>query len=405
MRKLIIVFVLLALTFLLGEGFIRLLGKTDSDGNFYLFSRILPPYKYPAAVAKYQITRYLNIFSSHLAYDPDLGWAPRPLSASNNGLYFYNADGIRVASSDFPISKNPQEQTLRIAIFGDSFTHCSDVPFHQSWGQYLQEYFQKAGVNAEVLNFGVDGYGIDQAYLRWKKSGSVYDPRIVILGFAPEDVLRCVNILRPLFPPAWGEGIPFSKPRFIFDHGKLQLINVPALIPDKVPEVLKNIGSWDLSKHEYWLRFWGLQENFWFKSKFICLLYDTIRSIRSPDRGRQQFLELYGEPVQISLAIIDAFARDVVAHNAFFCIVYLPDMNALARLSQGAPPQEIKIIKELIKRYPVIMPSTEMLRKAREKGSTPSSFRHYNALENQLIASGIFDELHTYIQLLQDKRK
>lgn len=402
-NSLLLFFVSLFLVFLACESIIRLIGRQDSDGNFFLFSRKLRPFRYPVEAVKQQIAKYNSTFSNYLMYDPDLGWAPRPQSVSNNGLYFYNADSIREDSCDFPISKKPQNGVLRIALFGDSFTHCDDILFKDSWGNYLQEDLQKAGLNAEVINFGVSGYGIDQAYLRWKKQGYEYSPHIVILGLATEDILRNVNVLRPLFPPAWGEGIPFSKPRFILVKGKLQLVNVPALIPEKVPAVLRDLASWNLSKYEYWVNHEGFQDKFWFKSKFICLLRDTIHSAKNDNLGRGHFFKLDTEPVKLSLAIIDEFARDVASHGALFYIVYLPDISALFNISHGVAPEEGEILDALVRKYPVILPSNELLIKAREASFNPITVRHYHPFENQLIASNISASIQEHLKRILEK--
>ena len=45
---------------------------------------------------------------------------------------------------------------------------------------YLQHKLKDAGIRAEVLNFGVGAYGMDQAYLRWREQGKNFAPDIVI---------------------------------------------------------------------------------------------------------------------------------------------------------------------------------------------------------------------------------
>lgn len=400
-KKIGILLLAIVFGFVVCELAVRAIGRTDPDGNFYWFSRKILPYKYPIEAARYQIAKYQANFSSYVSYDPDLGWTPRPLSISNNKLYYYNADGIRSPSCDFPIARQAPSDTLRIALFGDSFTHCDDVPFNESWGNYLQEVLQHDGLKAEVINFGVGGYGIDQAYLRWKKIGKDFHPNIVIFGLATEDILRTVNVLRPLFPPAWGEGIPFSKPRFILEKGSLKLINVPALEPAKVPGVLRDLNSWPLSRYEYWLAQHGFNNAFWFKSRFICLIYDAVMNLSSHDLGREQYLQPDTEPGRISLALIDEFAKDVSAHGAFFCVVYLPDMNALFKISHNIAPQEARFIAEVIRKYPLILPDAEMLAKVRQE--VPTAVRHYNGMENRMIALSIAKSLEGYLRKMLEK--
>ncbi len=93
---------------------------------------------------------------------------------------------------------------MRIAIFGDSFAFGAQVPFEHTWGYYLENNLKEAGLNAEVLNFGVGGYGIDQAFRRWEKEGKAFSPHVVLCGFQPENVKRNVNLIRPIYAPKAG---------------------------------------------------------------------------------------------------------------------------------------------------------------------------------------------------------
>ena len=74
-----------------------------------------------------------------------------------------------------------------------------------------------------MLNFGVHGYGIDQATLRLRDEALAYAPDLVILGFIADDVERDVLSFRD-----------FAKPRFALAGGALQLGNVPVPTPEQV---------------------------------------------------------------------------------------------------------------------------------------------------------------------------
>jgi hypothetical protein len=87
------------------------------------------------------------------------------------------------------------------------------------------------GAKYQILNFGVPGYGIDQAYLRFTEEVDLWAPKIAILGFIADDLNRAVDVYTFL-KPSWG--IPFSKPRFLANEQGLQLLNVPTIAPDKM---------------------------------------------------------------------------------------------------------------------------------------------------------------------------
>jgi hypothetical protein len=78
--------------------------------------------------------------------------------------------------------------------------------------------------NAEVLNLGVEGYGIDQMLLYLREEGVKYHPDIVILGFIYYDIYRDLLSF-----------FAYAKPEFMLtpDRG-LQLMNVPIANPNQI---------------------------------------------------------------------------------------------------------------------------------------------------------------------------
>ncbi|MHC4493935.1 MAG: SGNH/GDSL hydrolase family protein, partial [Planctomycetota bacterium] len=151
------------------EGMVRLVGRTDADGQFFVRDRPLRPHRLP--------TRRLNRFLAHyrrneseaaIRYDPKLGWIPRPRHRSANGLRNTNAAGIR---GTVEYASVPGPGALRIAVFGDSYTYGAEVRDEDSWPRVLERDLGERGIPTEVLNFGVGAYGMGQAYLRWRILG------------------------------------------------------------------------------------------------------------------------------------------------------------------------------------------------------------------------------------------
>ena len=62
----------------------------------------------------------------------------------------------------------PPPGSLRIAAFGDSFTHGDEVPNEDTW----QEILMRAHPDVEAMNFGVGAYGLDQAFLHYQRDGA-----------------------------------------------------------------------------------------------------------------------------------------------------------------------------------------------------------------------------------------
>ena len=136
-------------------------------------------------------------------YDPKLGWD-----------WHVEDDRIR-GDRRYEVGK----RVPRIVTIGDSFTWGAEVHDHQCYPFFLEQ--ELSGV--EVLNMGVNGYGIDQAVLKYLEHGRRYAPRVVILGIFIRDYDR-VRVSQQ----------SFAKPLFVFDAetGNYELRNTPVPPPD-----------------------------------------------------------------------------------------------------------------------------------------------------------------------------
>jgi len=140
-------------------------------------------------------------------------------------IYQSSAEGLRSARAGTTLASEPARR--RIALVGDSFTFGLEVPFEQTWGQELARLL---GDGTQVLNFGVDGYGVDQAVLRYRRDVVAWHPDLVILGMIHDDFRRALCVYGFLCFP--GSEIPFAKPRFVSDVETP--VNTPLLAPDAI---------------------------------------------------------------------------------------------------------------------------------------------------------------------------
>ena len=107
---------------------------------------------------------------NYLEVDPNLGWTLSPGGyVGEEVIYQADASGLRVLPGAPPM--DPDEPKLRIAAFGDSFTHCDEVPFEECWTHRVER-----ETGARVFNAGVPGYGTDQAYLCISRSERFSSP-------------------------------------------------------------------------------------------------------------------------------------------------------------------------------------------------------------------------------------
>lgn len=164
-------------------------------------------------------------------HDPMLGW-PAPSKAKDEGR---DAVGARLSPSH-PDRTGPAPL---ISCYGDSFTWSAEVGDADAWPEVLGTL-----LGVRVDNFGVGGYGSDQALLRWRRNveTGVDNAPVVILAHLSENILRNLNQFRGLIYAGNG-GLGF-KPRFILDDaGGLTLIPLPLPAPQDYDRFIRDPGA------------------------------------------------------------------------------------------------------------------------------------------------------------------
>jgi len=116
---------------------------------------------------------------------PVYGWVLQPGAIYRNYLPEASA---RVAYSsagwrDVEHTKEKPDGVFRILVLGDSFMEAYSVDLKDTFHKRVEDIVRKSGVNAELINMGVGGYGTLQEYLVFRQEGIVYSPDIVLLGF------------------------------------------------------------------------------------------------------------------------------------------------------------------------------------------------------------------------------
>jgi hypothetical protein len=162
------------------------------------------------------INNFIEQKTNYVSYSSSLGWTIKENGSSR--LYQANSAGIR---SHKEYAFTPPRGIRRISTFGDSYTHCDNVKNNETWQAVLESYDS----NREALNFGVGGFGLDQAYLRYLEKGYKYKSHIVLIGFMSENIYRSVNTYRPFYYAK--TGVPLTKPRFVVENDELSLIPNP----------------------------------------------------------------------------------------------------------------------------------------------------------------------------------
>lgn len=96
-----------------------------------------------------------------------------------------NSSGFR--DDEFLVKKD--EETIRIAVLGDSQEEALQVPLDLTWQKVMARKLSAGlGRKVESYSFGVSGYGTDQEWLTLREKVWQFSPDMVILAFSPNDV-------------------------------------------------------------------------------------------------------------------------------------------------------------------------------------------------------------------------
>ena len=275
---------------------------------------------------------FLSGVPHHVMFDSVLGWRYRP--GHQEGPNIVNADGLH-SRRVYAALASPG--TRRLAAFGDSFVYCNEVGVDECWTSRMEQ----ADGHTEVLNFGVGGYGIDQALLRYLHEGRGLAAETVILGFTTDDLRRLVNVYRRFLS---SREIPLFKPRFAFDdHGGLRLLPTP------VPRIETYA---DLAAHPRGVLPFGRDDHWYQPLIYENPLYDWSATVRlltnvwlrvrdryfDPDRiwTGQAFNE-HSTAFRLQIALFQAFADSARAYGHVPVIVLLPDRTSLGLRERGLP--------------------------------------------------------------------
>ncbi len=249
-------------------------------------------------------------FQSYLKVrDPIVGW-PR---IDGEGPFRFDSLGAR-PDPTFPNVKDPC-----ISVYGDSFTYGEEVNHAEAWAHRLSQQ-----LSCRIANYGVPGYGTDQAYLKFQKNTHDTAP-IIILGLYQEGILRIVNQYRYLL----SKGDPHSfKPRFILETDTLQLISIPVATQSNLEILLSNPEKTFM--HEWFLpgsRSGPVRIQFPYSLSVAKSLLS--KRVQNGLLGKPNWLEFYSEShpsgaYPLLIKIITSFSEEVHRRGSEFKVIIFP---------------------------------------------------------------------------------
>ncbi len=173
-------------------------------------------------------------------YDPELGSVTKPNSSNIEKHQKANGEVVttsyNINSLGSRVNPGYEDLPINISCFGDSITFCRHVNDDQTWQHYLSQF---SGDN--VANFAVGNYGVDQAFLRFKREAKKgLAGSTVLIGVAPETIRRSLSCWKHYFE--FGNIYNF-KPRFRLNQGKLELISNFIDKLEKYSHLKEHLGS------------------------------------------------------------------------------------------------------------------------------------------------------------------
>jgi hypothetical protein len=157
----------------------------------------------------------------HTTYDPDLGWVNVPnvfipdMYGPGRAVRI-NAQRIR---GNEPVTTTVPPGKIRVICSGDSFTFGYGVDNDHTWCQQLVTLDPRL----QPVNMGQGGYGVDQAYLWFKRDGASLDHDIHLFAFVAPDFVRMLH----------DRFLGYDKPVLDVRDGLVIVHNVP--VPQSSP--------------------------------------------------------------------------------------------------------------------------------------------------------------------------
>ncbi|MDH4153574.1 MAG: hypothetical protein OEV01_07275 [Nitrospira sp.] len=307
-----------------GEATVRLGVHSSSEGEVF-GTTVLRPKSWETVSAEYRkILEQASGGLSYLEYDDVMGWTVGRNKRSANGLYYSSAEGIRAPEQGVSFAEVTGK--TRIALVGDSFTFAEEVRYEDSWGYHLEK---ALGPEFQVLNFGVEGYGVGQAYLRYEKDVRPWNPKVVIFSFISHDVRRTMWTYPFLAVPEWQ--MPFSKPRFILREDQLVLKNIPPLSPDEIFN-LKSMSRLPFMMYDESYSSSEWQHRFVDSSYLLRLVVSLFPqwTADKPDSSEEMRLS-------VNARILKAFVGSAAQAGTIPLIVYFPSRGEWGDRGEPAP--------------------------------------------------------------------
>jgi hypothetical protein len=294
-------------------------------------------------------------------YDSTLGWVPRPNVDMPNqfgpGAFLRtNAMGFR---ADRDYSRNVPAGKIRIVCSGDSYTFGYGVGNDQTWCHRLMD----LDARVETVNMGQGGFGVDQAYLWYKRDGVPLDHHLHLFAFVDEDFNRMES----------DRFAAFGKPLLGLRHDSVVVLNAP------VPRT------------SAFLR-WAERNRAAIMGLHISrILGRTVGARRSPIETAGTAYEGLESTRRVASHIFAELARTNREKSSQLVLVYLPrpidyrQNTAWSRFVRDEAKRQGIVLIDLVDTLRRVPPQ--------EVGALFLPDNHYSSAGNEFIARALYEQL------------
>lgn len=314
-------------------------------------------------------------------HDAVLGWTLRP--GFRSSLCTIDAGGLRRDRERPP----PVTSAVKVATFGDSFTFGGDVADRDAYPEALA----RRDARISVANYGVPGYGLDQAFLRYQRDGRASHPQVVVIGFMSENICRDVSVFRPFYSPA--SLLPFAKPRYLPGEQEPRLLANPLPRLDdyrrllaRPAETLARLG----------------QHDFFYRTRPRAGPLDRSAAVRLAKLAGEQlgpgrrtgFYAAGSEAFRVTTELFTAFYEMVLRDGAQPVIVIFPEHSDLARWRSAGIKRYAPLLRFFARQgYHVVDAMAALDPAGRERPIADLVPSHFSPLANRLVAEQLWQRL------------
>lgn len=277
-----------------------------------------------------------------------------------------------------------------ISAYGDSFTYGFEAADDETYPHFLSEI-----VGCPVRNYGIIGYGSDQALMLARVQEHVDSAPVIILGHLSENILRNVNRYMNLLYP--GAAFQF-KPRFMVRDGHLDYVPLPvnsvadfAALQAKPDSVLAGDALLARPRRGFPYSvalFQWLTRDFKVQAEFSGIPAEA--TFYSPTHA--------ADGLGLTAEILSTFVRETMEDGKRGVVLLIPTRQAIvyaARTNIWVDQALADALKR--RRIPVIHAGPEIIQ--RLAGADPCSLfnqchqQHFSEVGNRMLAEIVSDEL------------